>query len=120
MTLFLVGVCVAEQIVLVNYLTTMQEKVSILVDDVKNLENVNTPEIIEKVNQLEKTWNGYETVLCFVVNLKDIEDVGIELTKTKVFVEENNIEDLKKSLSLILYHLEGYYNFMGISFENIF
>ncbi|MBR2221048.1 MAG: DUF4363 family protein [Clostridia bacterium] len=69
---------------------------------------------------VEDTWNGYEGALCFFVNLKDIEDLGIELTKMKVYVVENNVVEFKASLALMLYYIDGYYNVMGISFENIF
>ena len=116
----LIAICVVEQILVNSYLGTMQTKVQELIEYVGDEENINTSQIYEKVVDMEQTWNGYEGVLCFLVNLKDIEDLGIELTKMKVYVVENNVVEFKASLALMLYYIDGYYNVMGISFENVF
>ena len=118
--LVLLAVCVTEQIMINKFLGTMENKVASLIEFVGDREDINTNEIYEKVVDLEDTWNGYEGALCFFVNLKDIEDLGIELTKMKVYVVENNVVEFKASLALMLYYIDGYYNVMGISFENIF
>lgn len=116
----LIGICVAEQIMVTNYLSSMENKINSLVEYVGEKDNINTPDIYDKVVEIETTWDGYETTLCFLVNLKDIEDIGIELTKMKVYVVENNVVEFKASLALLLYYIDGYYNFMGISLSNIF
>ncbi|MBR3790728.1 MAG: DUF4363 family protein [Clostridia bacterium] len=118
--LVLLAVCVTEQIMINKFLGTMENKVASLIEFVGDREDINTNEIYEKVVDMEDTWNGYEGALCFFVNLKDIEDLGIELTKMKVYVVENNVVEFKASLALMLYYIDGYYNVMGISFENIF
>ncbi|MFQ6749404.1 MAG: DUF4363 family protein [Clostridia bacterium] len=118
--LVLLAVCVTEQIMINKFLGTMENKVASLIEFVGDREDINTNEIYEKVVDIEDTWNGYEGALCFFVNLKDIEDLGIELTKMKVYVVENNVVEFKASLALMLYYIDGYYNVMGISFENIF
>ena len=118
--LVLLAVCVTEQIMINKYLGTMENKVASLIEFVGESEDINTNEIYEKVVDMEETWGGYEGALCFFVNLKDIEDLGIELTKMKVYVVENNVVEFKASLALMLYYIDGYYNVMGISFENIF
>ena len=118
--LVLLAVCVTEQIMINKFLGTMENKVASLIEFVGEREDINTNEIYEKVVDMEETWDGYEGALCFFVNLKDIEDLGIELTKMKVYVVENNVVEFKASLALMLYYIDGYYNVMGISFENIF
>lgn len=118
--LVLIGVCIAEQVMVSNYLSNMTNKIVALTEYVVDKDNINTTDIYEKVVDMENTWESYEGALCFLVNLKDIEDVGIELTKMKVYVVENNEVEFKASLALLLYYIEGYYNIMGISFENIF
>lgn len=118
--LVLLAVCITEQIMINKFLGTMENKVANLIEFVGDKDNINTTEIYEKVVDMEDTWNGYEGALCFFVNLKDIEDLGIEITKMKVYVVENNVVDFRASLALMLYYIDGYYNVMGISFENIF
>lgn len=116
----LIGICITEQVMVSNYLANMTDKIVALTEFVKDKNDINNQEIYGKVVDLETTWDGYEGALCFLVNLKDIEDVGVELTKMKVYVVENNEAMFKASLALLLYYIEGYYNIMGISFENIF
>lgn len=119
-SLLLLAICVAEQIMVKTYLGVMENKVESLVKFVSDKTDISTSEVYDLVVDMEDTWKSYETPLCFLVNLKDIEDLGIELTKMKVFVVENNVVDLRASLALMLYYIDGYYNVMGISFENIF
>ncbi|MBR2433252.1 MAG: DUF4363 family protein, partial [Clostridia bacterium] len=105
--LVLLAVCVTEQIMINKFLGTMENKVASLIEFVCDREDINTNEIYEKVVDMEDTWNGYEGALCFFVNLKDIEDLGIELTKMKVYVVENNVVEFKASLALMLYYIDG-------------
>lgn len=116
----LIAVCVLEQLMVSNYLSNMQTKVESVIAFVDDIEDINTTEIYELVQDLETTWNSYQAPLCYTVNLKDVEDIGIELTKMKVYIVENSITDFKASLSLLLFYIDGYYNMMGISFQNIF
>lgn len=116
----LTAICITEQLMVTNYLSKMEGKITALTEYVGDSDTINTPEIYDMVVEIENTWTSYEATLCFLVNLKDIEDIGIELTKMKVYVVENNSIEFKASLALLLYYIDGYYNLMGISFENIF
>lgn len=116
----LIGICITEQVMVSNYLSNMSQKIVALTEYVADKNDINTTEVYQQVVEMEDMWSGYENALCFLVNLKDIEDVGIEITKMKVYVVENNETEFKASLALLLYHIEEYYTIMGISFENIF
>ncbi|MDD4251486.1 MAG: DUF4363 family protein [Candidatus ainarchaeum sp.] len=116
----LIAICIAEQLLVNGYLSTMETKITDIIEYVGDSETIDTPEIYDMIVNLETEWDSYEGVLCFLVNLKDIEDIGIELTKMKIFIVEDSAIDFKASLSLLLYYIDGYYNLMGISFENIF
>lgn len=116
----LVAICVVEQILVNNYLGEMKACTTEIVELAKNKTEIDTPEIKQKVEELDKKWQGYETTLCFLVNLKDIDDIGIELAKMRVYASENNVAEFNASLELVLYHLDNYYSAMGINFENIF
>ncbi|MDD4815923.1 MAG: DUF4363 family protein [Clostridia bacterium] len=116
----LIFVCVWEQLMITNYLSNMQTKITNVISIVEDETDINTTQIYGLVEDLENTWDGYQTALCYLVNLKDVEDIGIELTKMKIYIVENSVTDFKASLSLLLFYIDGYYNLMGISFQNIF
>lgn len=116
----LIFVCVWEQLMITNYLSNMQTKITNVISIVEDENDINTTQIYGLVEDLENTWDGYQTALCYLVNLKDVEDIGIELTKMKIYIVENSVTDFKASLSLLLFYIDGYYNLMGISFQNIF
>lgn len=116
----LIAVCIWEQLMVSNYLSNMQIKVENVITFVEGVEDINTTEIYELVEDLETTWDSYQTALCYTVNLKDVEDIGIEITKMKVYIVENSVTDFNASLSLLLFYIDSYYNLMGISLQNIF
>lgn len=118
--LVLVGICITEQIMMNTYLGNTKMQVTALVQEVADQTDVSTPEIYDNLVKIENSWKQYEKNLCFLVNLKDIEDMGKLLTQSKVYVVENNAVELKANLALMLYHIEAYYTMIGISFENIF
>ena len=103
-----------------NYLSTMQAKVENVITLLDDITDINTTEVYELVEDLESTWDSYQTALCYTVNLKDVEDIGIEITKMKVYIVENSVTEFKASLSLLLFYIDSYYNLMGISLQNIF
>jgi len=115
----LAGVCVWEQVMAETYLSTMEEKVYDIIDVVEGKENINTEEIYELVEDMEKEWDSYELSFCFLVNYKDIEDIGIEITKMKIYIVENALTDFKASLAQILYFTDSYRQVMGIALDNI-
>ena len=116
----LLAIVIWEQIIVSNYLGNIEKEVQAIIVEVENQDNVNQPQLYDKIVSLEKTWKNYETTLCFMINLKDVEDLGIELTKMKVYILENNATEFKASLALMLFYIDSYYNLMGISLENIF
>ena len=118
--MILIFVCIWEQIMVSNYLSNMQTKITNVISVVENEVDINNTQVYELVEDLETTWSGYQTALCYLINLKDVEDIGIELTKMKIYIVENSVTDFKASLSLLLFYIDGYYNLMGISFQNIF
>lgn len=115
----LAGVCVWEQIMVDIYLATIKDKVYFVMETVEGKEDINTTEIYELIADIEETWNDYEANFCFLVNFKEIEEIGVELTKMKVYILENSIIDFKTSLAQILYFADSYRQVMGITLQNI-
>lgn len=118
--IFLVGVVVWEQVCVSVYLNNIEKKVEAIILDVENKTSINSKEIYNQVVELENEWDSYRTTLCFMVNLKDVEGLGVEITKIKTYVIEDDVTEFKAGLGLILFYLDNYRNIMGISFENVF
>ena len=116
----LIGACITEQIMVSNYLSNIKEKVDNISSVTQNAIVINTSEIYDLVIDLETTWNNYEENLCFLVNHNEIEELGAEISKMKIYVIENDLTEFKASLAQVLYYADTYSHVMGISLQNIF
>lgn len=116
----LVGLSVLEEITIDSYLNDIQTQSQELMDLTKGTKNIQTEEIILKVNELEKTWVHHEEILCLVANHKDMRDLCIEIQRLKGNIEVNQYEDFTASLKIINHLSQDYHKIMGISWQNIF
>ena len=55
----------------------------------------------------------------YVNAAKRIQEIGVEVSKLKTYIEENDIKEFSVSLELIKLYAEQYFHFMGASFHNI-
>ena len=115
----LIGACIWEQVMVNNYLSNIKEKVYYITEFVKDKTDINSKQMYDLVVDLDSTWEKYEENLCFLVNHKEIADLGVELTKMKIYVVENNVTEFKASLAQVLYYAEGYEHVMGITLQNL-
>lgn len=116
---FLIGLVVWEEIIVNKALTKLSETAEDLQTRVYELGAVDNSEIKDAVINLEEIWNKYEKSLCFIVNHKDIEDVGIEISKLKANSNVNQYEDFCSSISVILFFADKYTHIMGMSLQNV-
>ena len=116
----LVGLSVLEEITIDSYLNDIQMQSQELMDLTKGTKNIQTEEIILKVNELEETWVHHEEILCLVANHKDMRDLCIEIQRLKGNIEVNQYEDFTASLKIINHLSQDYHKIMGISWQNIF
>ena len=82
--------------------------------------DVNTEEIISRTNDLEDYWTKKESVLCTFINHKEIEDIGVEISKLKSAIKENEKHVFIESLNLISFYLKSNEHMIGINAQNIF
>lgn len=118
--IFLIGIITLEQLLTQNYLTETNNLVEQLITISETSENVNTDEIIAKTNELEKFWDKKEKVICTFVNHKEIEDVGVEISKLKSAIEENEKQVYVESINLVAFYLKAYQHIIGINIQSIF
>ena len=118
--LFLIGICITEQILYQKYFEETTKKVEELRLVAETSTDVNTEDIISRTNDLENYWTKKESVLCTFINHKEIEDIGVEISKLKSAIKENEKHVFVESLSLISFYLKSYEHMIGINAQNIF
>ncbi len=117
--LFLIGVCIWEEMSVNVYLQQVDNVVSEIQTVVADREAINSYDILLMVENLEEMWLKNESNLCVLVNHKDIEDIGMEIARLKSTIATNQIEDFNASLSLVRFFTEAYHHVMGTSFQNL-
>ncbi len=118
--LILAGAVTFEQITINHYLNEIKDMTYELITLTTGTENIQTPEIKEKVDNLKQTWIHHEEVLCIFANHKDMRDLCIEIQKLEGNIEVNQYEDFTASLRVIYHLTDDYHKIMGTSWQNIF
>ena len=118
--IFLIGVCVTEEILVKNTLAEMNKQGNSLFEYVTALDNINTEEVLNKTRELNTYWLKYEDALCFFVNHKDMHEMGNELIKMISYAKNNIKEEYTTSLELVISYSNNFHHIMGVSLENIF
>ncbi|MGN0748819.1 MAG: DUF4363 family protein [Christensenellales bacterium] len=118
--LFLIGICITEQILYQKYFEETTKRVEELRLVTETSTDINTEEIISRTNDLEDYWTKKESVLCTFINHKEIEDIGVEISKLKSAIKENEKHVFVESLNLISFYLKSYEHMIGINAQNIF
>lgn len=119
-TLSLIALVVVEQIYVFHTIEYMNSATSEIYDYIKQNEDINTPELIEKINVLDEKWTKKENILCLVVNHRDMEKVGEQIQKLKVLIPQNKKEEAEFEAELLVYYVDGYEHFIAVTFQNIF
>ena len=117
--LLLVGICLAEELVVSNSLRDIQARsmeIEVLVDQNKTLKNI---DIVLEIDNLEDNWNNYESKLCYMGNHKNIQEIGQEIAKLKKYVASDDVDSAKVSLYSIKFYCHSYLHFMGANLHNV-
>lgn len=117
--LILVFICVSEELTVSSSLRDVQDRcltIERIVDEEKTLKNST---LVLAVDNLEYNWTKSESNLCFMVNHKNVQEIGQEITKAKQYITEDNIEEFKISIELIKFYCHSYLHFMGANLHNV-
>lgn len=118
-SLILVGICIIEESLVSSSLIKIQNRcfeIERIVDEEGTLKNIN---LVLAVDNLECEWTEKESDLCYMVNHKNIQEIGHEIIKAKHYIAEDNIEEFKVSIELIKFYCHSYLHFMGASIHNV-
>ena len=118
-TLLLVLICVSEELVVSNSLRDIQSRCLYIEQIVTKEDSLKTNELVLAVDNLEDKWNIDEGKLCFMVNHKNIQEIGQEIAKIKQYISGDDITAFKVSLQSIKMYCHSYLHFMGANLHNV-
>lgn len=120
--LFIVGVliaiCVVEDRVIVSSLNEVKNY-CYEIEEIAEKNGIVDGEVASLVDNLEYSWTVNEGKMCFMVNHKAIEQLGIEIVRLKTYIDEEEPIEFFVSLEIIKHYVETFQHFMGASFHNI-
>lgn len=117
--LILVFICTAEELTVSNSLRDIQSRcltIERIVDDRQTLKD---GDVVLAVDNLEFRWTEAESKLCYMVNHKNVQEIGQEIIKAKQYISEDNLEEFKVSIELIKFYCHSYLHFMGANIHNV-
>ena len=117
--LFLVGICIYEDLVVTNGVRIASEDCLALEELIDGREDLRSMDIVMAVENLEYNWQNNEAKMCYLVNHKSIQEIGLEISKLKGYLRNNEFNDFESSLDAIKFYSHSYLHFMGASLHNI-
>lgn len=115
----LISICAIEDKLVRDALLNVEEYCYQIENAVQINGGIRNSEVNGLVENLEDKWFQDERNLCYVVNHKSIQEIGVEIIKLKSYIEEDDIKEFTVSLNLIKLYSEQYNHFMGANFKNI-
>ncbi len=115
----LIVICVAEDLVVSNSLKQIQSycyEIEEIIDRNDNLKNMET---VLAVDNLEYDWTENEGNMCYMVNHKNIQEIGQEIAKLKLYIASDDIDAFKVSIEQIKFYCHSYLHFMGANWHNV-
>ena len=80
---------------------------------------IKNSEIVRLTDNLEDSWLKNEERLCFLVNHKSIQEIGVEISRLRSYLEKDDDKEFCASLNLVQLYAEQYNHFMGASIHNV-
>lgn len=117
--LLLVGICIAEEVVVSSSLQKAQTACLEIEQIIEDNNSLMTMEVVLAVDNLEYEWTENEKNMCYMVNHKNIQEIGQEIAKLKMLISDDDISNFRVSLQEIKLHCHGYLHFMGANMHNV-
>ena len=117
--LFLISICIVEDLVVTNGVKEVNEDCMAIEEIVDHMDDLRTMEVVMAVENLEYNWKRNESAMCYLVNHKSIQEIGLEISKLKGYLENNESNDFMSSLDAIKFYSHSYLHFMGASLHNV-
>lgn len=114
----LIAICLIEDKLVTSSLMDVNNYVY-EIEEVAQEKGIVNGEVASLVDNLDYSWRKNEGSLCFLVNHKSIEQLGVEIVRLKTYIDEEEPIEFFVSLEIIKHYVEMYQHFMGASFHNI-
>ena len=116
--LFLVGICIVEDMVVTSGVNEVNEACISIEEMLDGRESLKYMDIVMAVENLEYRWKKNESKMCYMVNHKNIQEIGAEISKLKGYLDNDEFNDFESSLDAIKFYSHSYLHFMGASLHN--
>ncbi len=115
----LIAICVIEDKLVVTSLDKVNRYCYEIESAIQKNGGIVNGEVASLVDNMQYQWENDESSLCFVVNHKSIEQLGVEIVRLKTYIDEEEPIEFYVSLDIIKSYVETFQHFMGASFHNI-
>ena len=109
----------AEELTVTSSLRDVQDRCLEIVQIMDEKDSLKDMDIVLAVDNLEYNWNKNESALCCMVNHKNIQEIGQEISKMKMYVANDDRDAFKVSLEALKLYCHSYLHFMGANLHNI-
>ena len=115
----LAGLCIIEESVVSASLKEVQDACFEIESSLEGYQTLKNMDLVLQVDNLEYMWAEDESALCYMVNHKNLQEIGQEIAKLKMYVKDDDVFAFKVSLQQIKFYCKGYLHFMGASIHNV-
>ena len=117
--LILIAICITEDLVVSNSLKEVQARCYEIEMTLAGYDDLLNMDITMQIDNLEYIWQEDEAAMCFLVNHKNIQEIGQEIAKLKLYIASNDIDAFRVSLEEIKFYCHSYLHFMGANLHNV-
>ena len=117
--IFLIAICIIEDLIVTNGVRVVNEQCMAIEELIHDKDDLRDMDIVMAIENLEYDWKKNESMMCYLVNHKNIQEIGVEISKLKGFLDNNEFNDFESSLDAIKYYSHAYLHFMGASLHNV-
>ncbi len=115
----LIFICVAEDKLVADSLMEVKDYCYKIEKVAEESGSITSGEVASLVDNLETSWKENEGKLCFLVNHKSVEQLGVEIVRLRTYIDEEEEIEFFTSLEIIKHYVETFQHFMGASVHNI-
>ena len=108
-----------EEVIVSSSLKQAQNDAFAIENLLEDKDSLLDAEIVNLVDNMEYKWTKNEESMCYMVNHKSIQEIGVEIARLKACIVIDNIDDFRISLEHINLYCHSYLHFMGASIHNV-
>ena len=114
----LVSLVILEQIYIHNTFDNMIEKIIVLDTEIASVETIKNQSIMEKIDDIDAYWVERENIMCLSMNQNELNKIGEQIKKVKVYIEQDNKDDCIYELDTLLFYVKSFKKIMEITPQN--